>query len=292
MSPLAPSTRAWIEAETGSAVAASAELDGATTATVSLLDFEDGRRLVAKVFDRQDFLDERPDRARHEAALLDLLGPTAVPVPELIAVDAVGDASGTPTVLMSWVEGDAEPPAQWISAIASNLIDLHGVDPGPITWEYERYNLDREVFVPSWAADPAVWEDAFAIASDPPVTAEGLIHRDYHPGNLLWHDGELAGVLDWLSGCLGPLAIDLAHLRSNLLMDEDPEAADAVLEAYRRAGSGDAWHPAWDVVDAVDFLPYWDEPGRVEEWSWDHRPIAETRARFDDRLANAVRLAT
>ncbi len=285
-------TRTWIESEVGSSIASAHPLEGATTATVWHIRFQDGRFLVAKVFDRKDFLDERPDRAAHEAAVLDLLEPTPVPVPRLIGVDGSGDDASHPAVLMEWIKGSPELPERWVDAVAQNLSDLHSVDPGPITWEYSRYNAAAEMFVPAWASDPGVWEDAFAIAAAPPATRIGFVHRDYHQGNLLWNDGELAGVLDWLSGCVGPLAIDLAHLRSNLVMDVSSDAADAVLAAYLRDAPDDAWHPAWDVVDAIDFLPFWGDPREVEEWSWDHRPVSETRARFEARLTDAVRRAS
>ncbi len=281
---------AWIETETGSAVRSTTLLDGATTATVERVDLEDGRRLVAKRFDRLDILDERPDRARPEAAVLDLLEPTAVPVPRLIAVDGYGTQAGAPTVLMSWVEGTTRLPNGWVSAMASNLADIHAVAPGPITWEYERYNEGFDLIAPAWASDPGVWADAFVMASaTPPVTTVGFLHRDYHGGNLLWRDGRLAAVLDWLSGCVGPVAADLAHLRVNLAMDHDMVAADAVLAAYREVGSDDVWDPIWDVIDAIDFLPYYEGQPAVEEWTWDARPAAETQARFDRFLTHAVR---
>jgi aminoglycoside phosphotransferase (APT) family kinase protein len=284
MSTLDEATRAWIVAETGSAIRGSDTLEGATTATVHRVDLEDGRRLVVKRFDRRDFLDERPDRAAHEATVLELLAATPVPAPRLVTVDGDGARSGVPIVLMEWVEGATDFPDGWVDAVARNLSAVHAVAPGPITWEYERYNADESLFVPSWAADPAIWTDAFAVAAEPPTTATGFIHRDYHGGNLLWREGEIVAVLDWLSGCVGPLAIDTAHLRTNLAMDHDIEAADAVLDAYGH----EAWHPAWDVIDAVDIVPYYHGEQAVEGWEWDDRPAAETRARFDRWLSEAV----
>lgn len=284
-----PDLRAWIESEAESPVHAAFEMEGATTATVHLVELGDGRSLVAKRFDRQDFLDERPDRAEHEATVLEMLAPTAVPVPDLLAVDGDGSRAGAPTVLMSFVEGTTMFPEGWVGAIAANLADIHRVDPGAVTWPYERYTSGQDLVVPSWATDRVVWEDAYAIAeAAPPETKTGFIHRDYHGGNLLWRQGRPAAVLDWLSGCVGPVAIDLAHLRNNLAMDHDTTAADAVLDTYRALAPDHVWHPAWDVIDAVDFLPFYDSEQAVEEWRWDDRPAAETRARFDRLLSETV----
>ncbi len=289
MTKLAPRTRAWIETETGSPVRSAIVLDG-TTATVHRVDLSDGRSVVVKRFDQPDILDERPERAEHEAAVLDLLSPPPVPVPRLIAVDADGSHAGAPTVLMSWVEGTTILPDGWVEGMAANLVDLHAVPPGSVTWQYERYNQGFELAAPRWAKDPAVWSDAFAIAVEtPPDSLTGFIHRDYHGGNLLWRQGRLAAVLDWLSGCVGPLAVDLAHLRVNLAMDHGEGAAAALLDAYSHLGPEDAWHPVWDVIAAVDFLPYNEGQRAVETWSWDDRPVGETQSRFDRFLAGAVR---
>lgn len=289
-----PDLGAWIHSVTGAPIAASAELAGATTATVHRIDLADGRRLVAKQFDRQDLLDERPDRAVHEAAVLDLLDGSDVPAPKPVAVDGEGSQAGAPTVLMSFVDGTPTLPRGWVEAMAANLAAIHAVDPGPITWEYERYNSSEALFVPSWASDPALWADAFALAAQPPpaATTTAIIHRDYHGGNLLWQHDRLAAVLDWLSACVGAPAADLAHLRVNLAMDRDMAAADAVLDAYRGLAGEDRWHPVWDVIDAVDFLPHYHGEAAVEEWRWDERPAAATQARFDGFLTESVRRAS
>lgn len=292
MTAMPRDTRAWIEDVVGAAIVSTAELPGATTATVQRLEFTDGRMLVAKRFDRQDFLDERPDRAEHEAAVLKMLESTPVPVPGLVAVDGSGETAGRPTVLMTWIAGAAALPDGWPAAVAENLVDLHRVDPGDIGWAYERYNASKNILVPSWASDRSMWEDAFAIADAAPETVRTFIHRDYHGSNLLWNGSRLAGVLDWLSGCIGPPSIDLAHLRLNLAMDHDTAHADSVLAEYLRRGEPDAWHPAWEVVDALDFLPCWMGEAAVEQWTWDHRPMQVTQERFDGLLRDAVRRAS
>ena len=153
MTKLAPRTRAWIETETGTPVRSAIVLDG-TTATVHRVDLSDGRSVVAKRFDRPDILDERPERADHEAAVLDRLSGTRVPAPRLIAVDGDGSRAGAPTVLMSWVEGATALPDGWVEGMAVNLADIHAVQPGPIIWSYHRYNEGFELAPPRWAKGP------------------------------------------------------------------------------------------------------------------------------------------
>ena len=51
----------------------------------------------------------------------------------------------------------------------------------------------------------------------PPGLPEVLVHRDYHPGNVLWRRSKISGVVDWQAACTGPAVADVAHCRVNLL---------------------------------------------------------------------------
>ena len=70
-------------------------------------------------------------------------------------------------------------------------------------------------------------------------------------------------------------------------MDHGEDAAAALLDAYSQVGRKDAWHPVWDVIAAVDFLPYYEGQQAVEAWSWDE--VGGSQARFDAFLTGAVR---
>ena len=96
-------------------------------------------------------------------------------------------------------------------------------------------------------------------------------------------------MLDWLSGCVGPAAVDVSHFRVNLAMDVGLEAADRFLAACRSADPDLVWEPAWDVIVGIDFLPFWGGPDAVAAWRWDDRPPQETRALLEGFLAAALR---
>ena len=100
----------------------------------------------------------------------------------------------------------------------------------------------------------------------PPV----FIHRDYHPGNVLWSRARLTGVVDWVNACLGPPAVDVGHARWNLAQLFGVEVADAFLDAWL-AASGRARHdPYWDIVCLLDAGPGddalqgWHDGGRTD----------------------------
>ena len=110
----------------------------------------------------------------------------------------------------------------------------------------------RRNAVPSWAADRGVWERAIALAHEPaPLLPERFIHRDFHPGNTLWEGAQLTGIVDWTTGSRGPGAVDLGHLRWNLVVDHGQRVADALLPHPEH-------HPYYDVVTVLDVLPELD----------------------------------
>jgi aminoglycoside phosphotransferase (APT) family kinase protein len=127
------------------------------------------------------------------------------------------------------------------------LVLIHAVAPEGIP-PYRRYYEPERLRVPDWAGDAAVWERAIAVsASPPPELPERFIHRDFHPGNTLWEGARLTGVVDWTTGSRGPAAVDLGHLRVNLVLDHGPRVADALLPHPEH-------HPYYDVVCTLDAI--------------------------------------
>ena len=63
------------------------------------------RMLVLRVHTNDEWLAREPDLAAREAAVLELLAPTPVPAPGLVAVDPDGSAAGRPCVLMERLPG-------------------------------------------------------------------------------------------------------------------------------------------------------------------------------------------
>jgi aminoglycoside phosphotransferase (APT) family kinase protein len=115
-----------------------------------------------------------------------------------------------------------------------------------------------------------------------PDYAPVLCHRDFHPGNVLWRDGRLSGVVDWTHSCVGPAAADVAHCRVNLAVLFGQDVAD---EFARRYGAVDdlAWFDVVDLVGWRTLEPWrWQDAGRVDI-------TAETLATAADTfLADAV----
>ncbi len=93
------------------------------------------------------------------------------------------------------------------------------------------------------------------------------MHRDYHPGNLLWSRARLSGVTDWVNASNGPAGMDVAHMRWNLAQLFGLEAAEAFRRAYEGA-TGTQHHPYWDVLGVLDggdpVAAQWQDAGRAD----------------------------
>ena len=254
----------WITSHVGPPTGSLLRLRGATTADVMAVETKRGS-FVLKLFSHQAFVAERPDRAVHEAAMLDLLEPTDVPAPRLIAVDGDGLECSVPAVLMTRLPGKAGVGPRQAVEMVDIAMSLHSLQLD-VPWIFERYNHRVELRPPAWGSDAGLWEECLAITtSNPPSDSWGLIHRDFNSTNFLVDGDRVSGLVDWLSACRGPFGIDAARLRLDLTMDGRGVVADTVANAFRRSGH-DVIDPHWDLVDAVDLLPFYEGFEAVDRW--------------------------
>jgi hypothetical protein len=240
----------WVAAAVGVPVAAVRPLPGGGWHENHVVVLSDGRELVLRRWHRPEWCTEDPGfTPEREARALELMQRSPLPTPRAIAV-------GPELLLTDKLPGG--PPSRpadldsFLRQLADALPPIHAVE-GELP-PYERYY--DSVAVP----DSAVWRRAAALAAEPPPPGRTcLIHRDYHPGNTLWEDGRLTGVVDWTQASIGPAAVDLAHMRWNLALDHGLDAADRF---GRLAGAGPD-QAYWDVVTVLDVLPD-TEPTELE----------------------------
>lgn len=234
--PLEAFTR-WLDAEAvGSGPVTEVSPVGGGTQNVLVSFRRDGRRYVL----RRPPVRPRPssdDAMRREARVLAALRGTAVPHPALVASCPDPAVLGQAFLVTEWVdganltaglpEGLSSPAAQHALglAVVDALATVASVDPGavgladlgrPEGW------LERQV--PRWrgqleghptAPPPGIHELAdWLDGHRPPACSIGLVHGDFHVGNLLV-DAEaprVAAVLDWELATLGDPLLDLGHL--------------------------------------------------------------------------------
>jgi Ser/Thr protein kinase RdoA (MazF antagonist) len=231
-------------------------LPGATSSAVYAVTGAGGARCVLRLFTDHDWLGREADLADHEAAALVHAARAGLPAPRLIA-RATRAQCGHPAVLMTYVRGqvDLRPRRRraWVKRLAETLARIHETGIDGFGWWYASWNPRTDAAMPSWFDDRTLWARVREIETVQPQPAPTFLHRDYHPANVLWLDGDVAGVVDWINACIGPAGVDVAHCRINLALMHGPQVADDFLLAYAAAVGGYEHDAHWDVDAAMSW---------------------------------------
>ncbi len=199
-----------------------------------------------------------PDVAAREAAALRVAEQIDVPTPTLLGSDPTGAEAGVPAVLMSELDGRPvwEPRRRqaWCEDLVEALVSIHGV-PLPTASVVQAYapHEQSSYVPPAWAFDTRVWERAIGISQDPTIDVpRRFIHRDFHPGNVLWSKSRITGVVDWQHASIGPAAVDVGHNRLNLFF-YDTALAELFTTTWEHL-TGASYHPWADIVAIIGAL--------------------------------------
>lgn len=279
------SALAWVGATLGGVVTRVRALRGGRSSAVHALRLtRSGRHpdtVVLRRYVRDRVLDEEPDIVQHEASVLEHLRDSPLPVPRLLAADRSGKDAGVPAVLMSRLPGRLDWSPRdvdaWLRGLAEFLVGLHDVPvpAGRDLGTFRPYPPERWA-PPAWMQRTALWDRAVEVSRSPPVDSERvLIHRDYHPGNVLWRAGKITGVVDWQEACEGPPSVDVAWCRLMVLGRFGMDAADRLVSCWEVA-SRRAYHP-WSEVALL-----------VERLSWPTVPKAQVRMDLEVTLSRRL----
>jgi len=235
---------------------------GATTSSLHAVEVvRDGAPPLALVLRRYTDAQvraEEPQYPRTEAAALRALdGAWGVVAPRLVAVDETGVACDVPAVLMTRLDGrpTLTPPdvGAWVRGLAEAIAAVHRLDGAALDDVYQRWHDPRGLQPPRWSRQHAAWARLIEASRDLEPTGETvLLHRDYHPGNVLWEDGAVSGIVDWPNACRGVAGLDVGHCRRDIATTHGAETAEAFLAAYREASGGapDALCDALALLDS------------------------------------------
>lgn len=117
------------------------------------------------------------------------------------------------------------------------------------------------------------------IRREPPHYQPCFLHRDFHPGNVLFEgdndDLRISGVVDWVETSWGPADLDVAHCSTALALLHGVPTGMGFADRYVAAGGTLAVEPAahlyWRLLDALAFAPDaekvgvpWHELGRTD----------------------------
>jgi aminoglycoside phosphotransferase (APT) family kinase protein len=278
-------------------------LHGGVSAQVTALEVRhpDGRiqRLVVRQHGAGD-LQHNPRIAADEFRLLQILHAAGLPVPRPYYVDQSGALFPTPYIVIEYLEGapDFAPAAlsDYLRPFATQLARIHALDgshadlsflPRQAQTTADRLRAQSGRVDDTLGIGP-IGETLAAAWPLPRGNAAVLLHGDYWPGNLLWREGQLVGVLDWEDAQVGDPLADVANSRLEILWAFGSAAMQQFTAQYQ-------------ALTTLDFanLPYWDlwaalRPAtKLAEWGLDARTEQAMRDGLRGFIAQAfARLAT
>ncbi|MFC8664036.1 phosphotransferase family protein [Streptomyces sp. NPDC057199] len=277
-------TRIWVEQSLrpGDRIRAVETLRGGWTSQMRRLDVDgesEPYSLVLRSFVRPFFVKHALGLLTREADILRLLADTTVPAARLHGVDASAEHCDHPSLLMSLLPGsirlDAEDIERKTELLARQLVAIHGllVPEGTRPRTYQAWTSPERVRLPESSKRPDVWQQAVdVIRRPPPAYRPCFLHRDFHPGNVLF-TGEgagltITGVVDWVETSWGPADLDVAHCSSALALLHGVHDGMQLAEHYTAAGGTLSNNPAdhlyWRILDALAFAP--DAEKVAEPW--------------------------
>jgi aminoglycoside phosphotransferase (APT) family kinase protein len=286
-------TRAWVHGQLGEGerIEGSERLLGGWTSTMRRLRVQGPagaeRTLVLRSFVEPFYLRHAAGLLTREAGMLRLLAPAGVvPVAELVAVDPDAEHCDHPSLLMSLLPGrvrlEETGAGRRAALLADQLVRIHRLDvpEGERPRDYQAWTAPDRVRLPGATDRPDVWRRAVdVIRRDPPAHRSCFLHRDFHPGNVLFtgeaEDLRISGVVDWVETSWGPADLDVAHCSTALALMHGPDEGLRFADRYAAAGGRLAEDPAdhlyWRMLDALAFAPDaekvavpWRELGRTD----------------------------
>ncbi|HEX3737514.1 MAG TPA: phosphotransferase family protein [Solirubrobacterales bacterium] len=241
-------------------VAGAERLSGGFSYETWLIELEsDTEPSQSMVIRRQPFTGSlAPYDIGREAAIIDGLGPTPVPVPEMRHFCADGAVIGSPFAVLEYVEGDIpdyrsvarrpewKDPQQrlamgreFIGVLAAiQAVDWRraglgkaATEPSPPDRPATAAIAEMQELVASragskWSILPA-WRDAgeWLIRNQPETDPDDLVfvHGDYKLGNHIWRQGRIVAVLDWELATVGDPMQDLGYACHSIMREQAPE---------------------------------------------------------------------
>ncbi|WP_069752775.1 alpha/beta fold hydrolase [Streptomyces sp. EN16] len=260
-------THAWVAKQLGNGrkVTGLRLLSGGWSSQMRRLSLDDGTALVQRTFVKPFFRHHGPGLLAREASVLELLaGQESIPAPDFVAVDATGEHCDHPTLLMSALPGrvrvDEDDLDRRLDLLAAQLVSIHSVVPDERPRTYQAWTSRERVRTP----DGPLWERAVdVIRRDPPPYDGCFLHRDFHPGNVLFTGAgpklRITGVVDWVETSWGPADLDVAHCSTALALLHGPAYGLDFRERYEAHGgrglADDPDHLYWRLLDALHYCP-------------------------------------
>jgi aminoglycoside phosphotransferase (APT) family kinase protein len=256
------------------------KLEGGVSAQVFALDAQMSDGTIQKLVVRQygdANLKADSSIATHEYQLLESLYSRGLPVPKPYLTDESRNILPSPYLVAGFIDGQTiDEPANaipYVQQMAEVLAKIHEVEAPSFLPDQQGVFTDKLAERPQHS-DESLSESEIreTLARHWPPQQQNhsvLLHGDFWPGNTMWRDGKLVGVIDWEDAAVGDPLADLSNGRLEILMFFGVESMNAFTHHYQSLAPGLNY----------DNLPYWDlcaslrPAGQMADWGLDEATL-------------------
>jgi aminoglycoside phosphotransferase (APT) family kinase protein len=276
-------------------------LPGATSSQVSAIEAEsaDGQHatLVLRQYGAAN-LKSDPHAAQTEYRLLQLLSAAGQPVPRPFLADESRAILPGPFLLQELIDGEpVDEPADltdFTGQLAAALAGVHncGFARAEVAFladvrdDFARKTGTGPVHPDEYLREAEVLAELEDRWPPAPVNRPVVLHGDYWPGNVLWRDGRIAGIIDWEDALFGDPLADLAITRLEIGWFFGQNASRTLTDQYLalRGEVDPATLPLWDLRAALRACRF-----DLQAWGLPAGKLASMRARHRAFIDSALR---
>lgn len=241
-------------------------------------------------------LASNPNIAADEFRLLNLLHPYNLGTAKPLFLDTSCEIFPTPLLLLEYLEGETIYQPQnipdFVQPLATKLAQIHRIDGTNADLSFLPLQVESDTHMiqhPAQTPDESMFEDkirAVLLEHWPPAAMNPsvLLHGDYWPGNVLWREGQLVGVIDWENAAVGDPLSDLSRCRMELMWSLGVDAMQDFTRTYQAlAPSLDYQHlPLYDLCAALRPIR------RIAHWGLDEATENRIRQRHRAFIQQAL----
>ncbi|MFK7804147.1 MAG: aminoglycoside phosphotransferase family protein [Anaerolineae bacterium] len=209
---------------------------------------------------RQKVIIRQTATAENEFKLLTSLQATQIRSPKPLILDTSCNLVPTPYLILEHISGQPEyrfkEPARAGEMIGAELAAIHSAQLSAASHSFlPLHTVDLPTASDDLAERPLhdILESFWPLPSPKqPV----LLHGDFWPGNLLWKDSTLTGVIDWEDARFGNPLQDLAISRFDTLFILGQSAFEGLTRTYFELNQFDyAQLARWDLYASLRAMP-------------------------------------
>lgn len=247
-------------------------LVGGISATMTAFEIEDLDGSIQKLIARRPSpwkFKANPDVAAEEYRVLQLLQSAGIASPPPRFLEMRSAEVPDPFFVVDFIDGQPQlrpsDVSSYLDRFASQLAQIHRVILGGLdlaflpTQDRGFAELNRPANESMGEAEIRRALERFGSPAHPNSTV--LRHGDYWPGNVLWTDGEISGVIDWEETLIGEPLADLAITRLDIWWILGEAASDEFTSQYQRRMNLDLTNlPYWDLCASLrpmKGIEYW-----------------------------------